>query len=229
MARQRVSLTAAQVVLLAADDLDQKGVVEFTEWDLTVSAWTRDHNRFGLRGYETEHPDHKRVMMEIMGKTKKDNPIRRGFMEKTRANHYHLTDLGRAEAKVLGSRADADHQSALSPQLIYNAVRKYTDSKSFQAFLADPNEPRSWLGAATFLGLSENTPNELNDRIRSVYHSVQQAENWCEENDRNGIRDGPTGGAKAIPLSKIRRLPEFLEVLEQRFERQMDAIREKGE
>ena len=68
MTNAALPLTATRVILLAADDLDRKGQLEFTEWELTVAAWARDGNRFGLRGFELLHPDHKRVMMEVMGK-----------------------------------------------------------------------------------------------------------------------------------------------------------------
>ena len=71
---------AAEEILLGADDLDRAGMREFSEWDLTVATWKRNPNRFGCRGYEDRYPDHKRVMMEIMGTTKKDNPLRRGWL-----------------------------------------------------------------------------------------------------------------------------------------------------
>src|SRR3954465_3564824 len=93
--------TAAEEILLAADDLATERKHEFTEWQLTVAAWKRDQNRFGLRGYEGEHPDHKRGMSEIMGKTKRDNPLRRGFIVKVRPNYYAMTPLGAAEASKL--------------------------------------------------------------------------------------------------------------------------------
>ena len=95
-------LSAAKVILLAAADLAADGSGEFSEWDLTVASWRRDQNRFGCRGYEDEYPDHKRVMMEIMGKKKKDNPIRQGWVERVRPNFYRMTALGLAEAERLG-------------------------------------------------------------------------------------------------------------------------------
>src|SRR5947209_12902349 len=74
-------LTAAEIILLAADDLSAGGTPEFTEWDLTVASWARDRHRFGLRGYGQKFPDHKRVMMEIMGR-KPQNPVVRGLLTK---------------------------------------------------------------------------------------------------------------------------------------------------
>jgi hypothetical protein len=94
--------TASEIVLLAAADLTSAGNQEFSEWDLTVAAWALDRLRFGLRGYAQSHPDHKRVMMEIMGK-KASSPVQQKYLEKTRPNYYRLTPLGKAIAAGLRS------------------------------------------------------------------------------------------------------------------------------
>src|SRR5436309_10713138 len=116
MSQNALRLTAAQVIILAAEDLTAAGATEFTEWDLTVAAWIRDRTRFGSRGYDQKHPDHKRVMMEIMGQ-KPQNPLALGFMEKIRPNTYRLTPLGRAVANRLrnngGPSPATDEQSEL--------------------------------------------------------------------------------------------------------------------
>jgi hypothetical protein len=228
MARKSTAMTAAQLILLAADDLDRSKRSDFTEWELTIAAWRRDCNRFGLRGFEEQHPDHKRVMMEIMGQTKRDNPIRRGFLRKTRSNYYQITDLGRAEAALLSASSGSTEQpTSKSPQVIYNSIKQYTESRAFQMWLIDPEEPRSWLGASVFLGLTRNTANELNDRIRALRHAVDQTERWCADSSRQEIRSGATAGEKAIPLSEVRRLLEFLSVIEERFARQLSALRQR--
>lgn len=222
-------LTAAQVILLAADDLDRAGHQEFTEWELTVAAWQRDGNRFGMRGFEDQHPDHKRVMTEIMGQTKRDNPIRRMFMEKTRSNHYRLTDLGRSEAASLRSLDKHAEKDARSPAKVYDAIKPFVNHKVFQSWLADPEEPRSWLSASVFLQLGSHDPNELNDRIRAVLTAARRAQEWCKANSRESLTYGPSGGpGRPIPFTEVERIPEFVGVLEQRFERQMSAIRKRG-
>ena len=100
-------LTAAQIILLAGEDLTNGGVSEFSEWELTVAAWKRDRERFGLRGFKDDFPDHKRVMMEIMGQ-KPHNPLQLKLMEKLRPNYYRLTDTGRQEATRLLTAAPGD-------------------------------------------------------------------------------------------------------------------------
>jgi hypothetical protein len=212
---------------MAAADLANAGQKDFTEWELTVAAWRRDNNRFGLRGFESKHPDHKRVMMEIMGQSKKDNPVRRRFLEKTKPNYYRLTDLGAAEVAAIQQRPESDATSTRSPGPIYVAIEPFVESPPFRAWLKDKDEPRSWLGAAAFLGLSRNTANELNDRMRAVETAVRRAREWCAQAGRADITRGVHGGSRPIPLSEVEHLQQFLDVLRVRFSRQIEAIRQK--
>lgn len=218
--------TAAQEILLAALQLARDGKREFSEWDLTVAAWNRDRNRFGLRGFEDRHPDHKRVMTEIMGQSKKDNPVRRRFIEKVRKNCYRLTDLGEAEALHLGDE-EPGSPSVRSPGPVYDAIKKYADSPPFRAWLSSPEEPRTWLGVSAFLGLGRNDPHEINDRLRAVQTAVRQATEWCRSAGRDFITRGPDGGGRPIPAGEIHRIPEFLECVKQRFARQFAAIQSR--
>jgi hypothetical protein len=226
MIKKPETRTAAQEILLAAADLSGQGKTEFTEWELTIAAWRRDRNRFGLRGFETLHPDHKRVMMEIMGKTKKDNPIRRQFIKKTKPNYYRLTPLGAAEALAL-TQAAAEVVTAKSPGPIYVALEPFIESPPFRAWLKDKDEPRSWLGAAAFLGLTRNNANELNDRIRAVETAARRAKEWCTQAGRDALTRGATGGSRPVPLAEIELLVQFLDVIRSRFPRQMEAIRQR--
>jgi hypothetical protein len=219
--------TAAQELLLAAFDLHRAGNREFSEWQLTVAAWRRDKNRFGLRGYEDEHPDHKRVMVELMGQSKKANPMRRKFLERTRTNFYRLTELGEAEAVILEEGRGMDEATAKSPAIIYDSISRYSESRPFRAWRNNPAEPRTWLGASSFLGLASNTAMELNDRIRAVETAVHQATDWCRTAGRDSLSRGPNGGGRPIPLSEIQRIRDFIYVLQERFGRQMTAIRAK--
>jgi hypothetical protein len=220
-------LSAAQQILLAANDLAREGQDEFSEWQLTVAAWERNRNRFGLRGFEEKHPDHKRVMTEIMGRSKKDNPIRRQFIERTRTNCYRLTDLGKAEASLLSQNRSEEQSTAPSPGSIYAAIESYVDSRPFRVWLNDGDEPRSWLGAIAFLGLRSHTVNELNERTRAVETAVSQALLWCEWAGRDSITRETHGGSRSIPVSEIQKVRDFVALLKTRFARQIAAMRAK--
>src|SRR5215471_18541059 len=107
-------LTASETVLLAAADLTAAGNHEFSEWDLTVAAWARDRARFGLRGYAQSYPDHKRVMMEIMGQ-KASSPVQQKNLEKVRPNYYRLTAQGKAVVARLRSGGGGVKQATPKP------------------------------------------------------------------------------------------------------------------
>jgi hypothetical protein len=75
--------------------------------------------------------------------------------------------------------------------------------------------------------LSRNTANEINDRIRAVETAVRRAKEWCNETGRIDITRGVHGGSRPIPLAEIEQLWAFLDVLRDRFSRQIEAIRRK--
>lgn len=222
------SLTAAQEILFGAHDLDKAGRSEFSEWDLTVATWRRNPNRFGCRGYEAQYPDHKRVMMEIMGTTKKDNPIRRGWIEKIRPNTYRLTKLGLTEAERLGQTRSGDQQSTRSPQAVYDAVSPLYRNSVFRKHSRDPEEPRMWLGAASFLQLTKSGPQHLEDRLRATDTAIQNAIDWLDENGADHIQRGVSGGSEGISRNSLVQLKAFYETILDRFSSQIEAVRKSA-
>jgi hypothetical protein len=221
-----VHVTAAEAILLAAAQHTGWASAEFSEWDLTVSAWKGDKNRFGCRGYEESYPDHKRVMMEVMG-GRKDNPVRRGWMERTRPNHYKLTPLGLADAERIARRAGRAPETRRSAQPVYDALEPYVFHRVFLDHKRDPEEPRTWLGAAAFLGLPHATAEALHDSIRAIETAVQRGDDWFRENRTDTLRRGPVGGSRAITVIDLAKLRRFLRVLQERFQGQMAALRQR--
>jgi hypothetical protein len=224
MSNQNKRTTAAHEILLAANDLAVAGKSEFSEWDLTVASWNRDNNRFGCRGYEEKYPDHKRVMMEIMGQTKKDNPLRRGWFVKSRPNHYEITALGRNEAAKIELVSKGQATTSRSPQDLYDAIAPYFNSMTFKKFIKDDTEPKTWLGAASFLGLSRNDALHLNDRLSTAKATFTQALAWFGETNQQVLRRGATGGSVSITHVDIEKLNQLLENIRVRFSVQIDAI-----
>ena len=222
------TFTAAQEVLLAALTLNQEGRREFSEWDLTVAVWRRDRNRFGCRGYEDLYPDHKRVMMEIMGKTKRDNPVVRGWFEKVRANYYRMTSLGVAEAERLIHLSDGVTATPRSAEPLYDSVTRYLGHAVFQAHLKNADEPRTWLGAASFLGLARYTPEALDKQLRMVKEAAERSLEWMKQSGQETLTRGPVGGGVQITRADLEKLRAFVAVLEQRFEVQFKSIRAKA-
>jgi hypothetical protein len=226
-------LTASETVLLAAADLTAAGNQEFSEWDLTVAAWTLDRLRFGLRGYAQSHPDHKRVMMEIMGK-KGSSPVQQKYLEKIRPNYYRLTPLGKAIAA--GLRSSTPHAPSAgkttvtktaattpvevvrSPVMeLYEKAALYVGKPEFRRWQDNPEEPRDWAGAARFLGLAGNdtrvTPVE---RLEEVRLAIQAALDWCTAQDTVYLTRGASAGSP-IHVSDLANVLDFLTALTYRF------------
>ena len=197
-------LTAAEVILLATVGLPSEGRVEFSEWDLTVAAWKRDPVRFGCRGYEDSYPDHKRVMMEIMSSSK-NNPVRRGLIEKVRPNHYRVTPLGLTEARKI-AQPDAS-PIAPAPHDVYDAIVRYVEHPVFRRYLDDRDEPKSWPSAASFLDLNQMTAVELGDSLRAVTGAAEAARDWFRASDTESLRRGHGGGGRAILQAEVEMLP----------------------
>ncbi len=221
-------LTAAEEILLAGAELSPDGGKEFSEWDLTVAAWKRNRNRFGCRGYEDSYPDHKRTMMEIMAASKKDNPLRQGWMEKTRANHYRMTKLGLAQADVLMKLSGQAPAGRRSPQNIYDAVKRYVFHRSFLAHCKDREEPRTWLGVSAFFRITSDDPTALEDRLRSAEGAIEGALRWFDEEKIDVLHRGPSRGEAAIHLADVQKLKDFVVILSDRFKVQIDAIRKRS-
>lgn len=121
--------TVAQLLCRAARDLTDAGTPEFTEWDLTATAWLLDPQRFGMRGYAGTYPDHKRVYTEIMKRLIPDYHV-----ERVRPSTYRLTVAGRRLADGPPAR-DRKAKPAV------DTVSLLSRSPAFAAWSADPSQP----------------------------------------------------------------------------------------
>jgi hypothetical protein len=82
-----------------------------------------------------------------------------------------------------------------------------------------------WLGAASFLGLKRNDAQHLDDQLKTAHSSIENALEWLDEAGIDAFRSGTSGGQEAISRDSLARLKEFIDVLERRFAKQMEAIR----
>jgi hypothetical protein len=215
------NITAAEEVLLAAANITSNTKKEFTEWDLTVGTWSLNKNRWGLRGYEDKYPDHKRVMNEVMA-AGTQKVVGRGWIERVKPNYYRLTDSGLAKVASLSNiKIDSEVRSLYE----YDAVSKYIQNSVFEGYCRNSAEPKTWLGAAAFLGLKGNDPDDLNRKLKNVLESADSALKWLGDNDKTLLcRSDST---KPITKDKLLKLKEFIGVLEKRFKAQFEAIRQK--
>jgi hypothetical protein len=154
--------------------------------------------------------------------------VRDGLPELVKNAKDQYARLGIIEAESLISKAAGSRSSTRSPQLFYDAVQRYVFHRVFQDHLRDADEPRTWLGAAAFLGLNQYSAAILDERIRAAEEVVARASEWLNEEKQDSLRSGPVGGKRAITRSDLDKLSRFLVVLQKRFELQMSAIRKKA-
>jgi hypothetical protein len=211
-------LTAAEEVLLAAHRLTKKDIVEFSEWELTVETWEVNHSRWGLRGFETKYPDHKRVMNEIMA-SGSQKVIGKGWIHKIRPNYYKVTQSGLAMAESIEGR---QYGSKPRDVTIYEAINRHISHRVFQKYLVDQSEPKTWLGAAAFLGITTHDKDTLETSIKSIDSDIKLAVDWMNDQHINEIRRSDS--ARPVPRETVLKLNEFMGVLKTRFKQQFEAI-----
>lgn len=216
-------LTAAEEILLAAANLTKNTTNEFNEWDLTVKTWELNKQRWGLKGYEDSYPNHKRVMNEVMAKGTQKT-VGRGWLERTRPNHYRLTYLGLATASSMSGVKPTSEAKNMN---VYEALRPYIFSTIFKSYCKDPNEPKTWLGVTAFLKLTDHSPDTLEKSLKYLTTSIDAALVFIDQTNSKVLRRDDA----ASPISKeqLLKLKEFLSVLDQRFKLQFEAIRGKKE
>jgi hypothetical protein len=209
--------TAADIVLLAAADLTAAGNAEFSEWDLTVAAWSRDRFRFGLRGYAQSYPDHKRVMMEIMG-AKASNPVQQGYLEKVRPNFYRLTPAGKAASARMKEGGGKKAPSApVTVKELYDTIAGYVNRPEFRRWQDNPEEPREWGGAAAFLGLAKDSKVDPPDRLEEIRAAFKAAIDWCNVQEAAFLTRGSGHGGVPIHVRDLADMLDFLIALTYRF------------
>jgi len=218
VATQPRRLTAAQVILLAGEDLLNSGAKEFNEWELTVAAWKRDPARFGLRGYEQRHPDHKRVMTEIMGR-KPGNPVQLMYLEKIRPNTYRLTALGKAEVARLRTGGSPKLPREKDP---HSRLAAYVSHPAFARWRNDPEQPRLWSDVADFLAASPEAPSDVPAQLEFVRRAIRAGIEYCRERDTMKL-ESRTREGKAIDTRDLAELLDFLQAMQYRFPNEMDV------
>ena len=228
MVTTKQKFTASELVLLAASDLTAAGNQEFSEWDLTVAAWAVDRFRFGLRGYAQSYPDHKRVMMEIMGQ-KPSSPVQQKYLEKLRPNYYRMTPLGRAAAQRLRGGAPTGAEPELKPTAkpvtvkeLYETASVYVSRPEFRRWQDNPEEPKQWEGAASFLGILKGEKVEPAERIEEVRNAFKDAMDWCKVQEAAFLTRGSGQGGAPIHVRDLAEMLDFVQALIYRFPESLD-------
>jgi hypothetical protein len=136
-----------------------------------------------------------------------------------------LTHLGRGEADRLHKGKDDSIVYHRSPQPIYDAIAPYVNHGVLKKYRESPEEPKMWLSAAAFLGITRNDALHLEDRLRSAKSSAKAAKDWMADKKTGLITRGATGGSTAISLADLDQVCRLIATIEERFAVQIAALR----
>lgn len=201
--------TAAETILLAAAQF----AGQFTKWELAVAAWKLDPERFGMRGFERQHPDTNRVMMEIVG-NKSSSPLRRGQIESVSPSVYRLTAKGRDGVALCRGKDSIELATAAAMQdqdraaLCYDSVAALMTA-TFQRWQDNPEEPRLLAEARASLGTWKTPNNAASAALGSL--------DWMARNGVEYLVLIGSKNVKPIHARDVAALNDYLTALEYRF------------
>jgi len=172
-------LTVPDKLLLAALELEEKGLRPFSAERLVVSAWQKFPDTFSLAGYREEngelsYPDSNRVFAEIMG----SKPIRkRGMLEKVGSKMYQVTEAGHEHAQTLLSRRQRlPIQKASLPREVARELKRLFESKALEKVKSNRNNDLTFYDACAFWRISpRSSAIELEGRLANLEGVVESA------------------------------------------------------
>lgn len=146
----------------------------------------------------------------------------KGWLIRVRPNYYSMTPPGKAKAASLSGFTITSQKRNL---LEYEAVAPHIKNTVFEKYCQNPEEPKTWLGASSFLGITRNDPDLLERNLNGINEAIQSALLWMDENKENILyRDD---SSQPISRAQLTKLLEFIKVLQVRFKAQFDAIKSK--
>ena len=203
-----------QVLLAALDcsggDLDKAFAAE----DLLLAAWARNPLAWGLRGYESKHPDSERIYVELDRAQVKGGMVGLGLFEKVRQRTYRLTPAGLQAASEVET-ADSGFRGK-AERALADEVRRILSHPIFVGWLKDPASPKRFGEAGHFWGIAPGTPSRVVvERVKRVEHTLSKAEELLEAKHVDEV--GDSHGRVLYERQDLMRCRDFQNELKRRF------------
>jgi hypothetical protein len=170
-------MTTVEKILLAANELEQKGKSPFSAEELVVKTWENDKNLFGLQGYSDQYPDSNRILTNIMGNKGLKG---RGWIEKVGIKLYKLTASGTSVANSLMESAQtSDSRVSSIDRKEIMVLRRMLESPAFKKMNEHDEQNLIFRDACKFWGISSysdaSTVNTQFRVIRDVLSALEKA------------------------------------------------------
>ena len=216
-------LSLKQQILVAALECSSGDSEKtFTMEALVVSAWKRNRQDWGLRGYEDLYPDLDKMNKEISPRGKgMKGMIDLGFLERVNRRVYRLTSAGLVAASKLQPSNAIGREKA--DRGLETAVKQIIEHPVFKSWLTDPARPKYFREAGHFWGIAPGTPPKtVRERVNSVEHTLKAA---LEVLDERGVEEiVEQRGRVLFDRKDIERCLEFQRILKHRFERDLKML-----
>lgn len=187
----------------------------FTFEELLVAAWKQDNQSWGLRGFETEHPDSERIHRELDSRGKNSKGlVELGWLGKVRPRVYRLTLKGLTET----GRTKPEHRVIREKirRESEEEVRRILEHPVFHQWLEDRERPKKFRDAGSFWNIAPGTPpTTIAKRIQAVDDVLTTAMNLLEEAGVEGLGSGR--GTLLFDRTDVERCREFQRTLKARF------------
>jgi hypothetical protein len=194
----------------------------FTFEELLVAAWKQDNQSWGLRGFESEHPDSERIHRELDSRGKNSKGlVELGWLDKVRPRVYRLTLKGLTET----GRTKPEHRVVREKirRESEEEVRRILEHPVFHQWLEDPKRPKKFREAGTFWNIAPGTPRAvIAKRIQAVDDVLTTAMNLLQG---AGVEELGSGrGALLFDRADLDRSREFQRMLKARFARDLQVL-----
>jgi len=206
--KKRYSI-ASMVLIVAHTKFTDR---EFSEFELTVETWKLEKELYGLakvtglKGFENEYPDHKKVISSISHRQKQVNMIK--FLERIRPTIYRLTSLGKVEAIRLIN--DGPTLAIIDPNTHHRQLSRFASHYSFLLWSDNPDKPKNFEDVKSLF--------EEAGGIEEFRLCCHKALKWCNENNCTElIRSRREMRGRPITYNLIVSLLDFATAMDYRF------------
>jgi len=222
MAVPKLSVLKGQLLQAAVECAEGDTDRTFTSEELLVTAWRKNPEEWGLRGFENEHPDSHRIDRELDSRGKgQSGLVALGLVQRVRPRVYRLTSKGLAWASRMDPGDPLMRQRA--DRNLEDEVHRILAHEVMKSWLRDPAQPTRFRDAGHFWSIAPGTPlNVIRERIRRIDETIAAAGDLLEHRGVDAI--GTKGGSVLFDSADIERCVAFQVMLKERFARDLKVL-----
>ena len=217
-------LTIPEKILVAAFEKWPDKDHIFTEAEITIAAWEKYPETFGLRGYAKLHPDSRRVLSNIMG----EKGLRgKRWITPLGDTRYSLTQSGLDYASSITtdklSPGENANNSLDSNHL--RILRRLLDGEAYKYWATDQDDEYIFRDAMAFWSITPgSTLEDFDDRLRSMEYALTAARTLVKDKH---ILDVGSKTKKTITELDIDELQALNKHLQEIFEDDLSYIKNR--